>query len=121
MADAPGKFVVRPAVQLSTRNGLTDPTPLFEEKWHTGAPALISHGNYPFLFHGSRAWTTFSAHNYPMDSSQVQFPSVFQQRFNREKTDRGIGILQIFDARDTVLPIFDAHSPPNMRLFSGEA
>jgi hypothetical protein len=40
------------------------------------------------------------------------------QWFDREKAYCGIGILQIGDTWQPVLSIFNAHSPPNMRLVS---
>src|SRR5271155_4681655 len=79
---------------------------------------LIANGYYPFFFHGPGARTAFPTYDHPTNPAQIDVPNVFQQRLNRQKTDYRIGILQIFDARETVLSIFDAHSPPNVRLVS---
>ena len=61
------KFVVCPSVEHSTGFMLAHATPLLKEKRNSLLSALPEDGQYPFFFHGSRAWPAFAADYHPVN------------------------------------------------------
>jgi hypothetical protein len=82
MTDAAWEFVVRSAIKTSPCLLLADSAPLFEEERNTAPFALIAKGQDPFFLHRSGTGATLATHDHPVDSPQVQFAQVFQQRFD---------------------------------------
>jgi hypothetical protein len=87
---------------------------LFEEKWDTGGAALIANGNHPLFFHGTSPWATLTPHDDPMDAGKIKLAEVFEQRLDGKKANcSGCG-LQMLDAWQAVLAVFNADAPPNV-------
>src|ERR1700688_4753137 len=107
MVDALREFVIGLAVELPARCLFSHAAPLFEKEWHAFAFALIPHRDDPFLLHRPCSVAALSTNDYPIDSFEIEFAQIFQERLDREKTDPRFGSLQIFNARKAVLPILD--------------
>ena len=103
------------AVQLSPMPALLNPSPLLEEERHPRRAALVTKRDYPFALHWPGAWTTFPADNHPIDPSKVDASEVLQQGFDREKAHGSGSVSEQRNPRQTVLPVLDADSPPDVR------
>src|SRR5579862_3762257 len=116
-----GEFIIGAAVQFPAGFGFADTAPLFEKEGDPCILALQADIAHPFSIHWPRARPAFATHNYPIDAPQVDGPKMFQQWFNGKKANLcGRGAEQIH-ARQTVLAVFHAHAPPDMRLLRREA
>lgn len=118
---APREFVVGFAFETAARLSLAYAAPLFEEKGDSVFAALIPQCQDPFLLHGPCSRSALSADDHPVDSLQIQLADVFQKRFDREEANGGVRFLKVCDSRDTVFLIFDADTPPDVRLLSRES
>src|SRR4051794_31623751 len=82
-----GKPVVRPPAEGATVLALSYAAPLLEEEWHFVTLALVADGKDPRLGNRTGARTAFAADNYPVDPTQIELPEVFEQWFDREKSE----------------------------------
>src|SRR5215510_11020288 len=91
-------FVIRPTVQHTACLLLSDPTPLFEEKWHTTAPALVQHRLSPLSAHGAGTGARFAAHDNPVDALQWERVQWSDERLTRKEPYSSPDFKQILDA-----------------------
>lgn len=77
--------------------------------------ALILDRSDPCWLHRSRTRAAFATDDYPVDPPETDWPEVFQKRFDAQKADGCWRALEMADAWNAVLLVFDAHTPPNVR------
>src|SRR6185295_19210248 len=107
-------LVIEFAVEASTGLFFLDAAPLFEEKRNIRCPALSKYGVDPAFLYWPRAISALSSDDDPVDPIQVDLPKIFQQRFYRQKPHCRRCFLKLCDSRNTVFPIFDADTEPNV-------
>src|SRR5947209_2422586 len=76
-------FIESAAVEHPAIASLSYSTPLLEEEWHSCVATLVADGHYPFFAHGTGARAALAAHDHPVDSGEVEFSQIFEQRFDR--------------------------------------
>ena len=57
---------------------------------------------------------TLAAHDDPIDAGEIQPADGADEGLDREKADRGIGLLQVSDARGRLV-VLDGYAKPDMR------
>lgn len=80
--------MVQPPEQVRAHLGAR-PGILLKEKGHTLGAALVADAFRPLASHGPVLWSRLSAHNGPVDASQVERSEVFEQRFKANKLRQG--------------------------------
>lgn len=74
--------------------------------------ALISERTYPFGHRTPSLWPTFSAAYHKPYARQVQLTKVTQERLTTDMLVPHPCFLEIFKAREAILPVFDSHTRP---------
>jgi hypothetical protein len=108
-------FIVGSAIESAAHSFLLDATPLLEEEGNPCGRTLITQRRNPRSLHRPGTGSTFAAYDYPVNTRKVYFPQVFQEWFYREKADGCWCGTQVHDSWQSILPILDAHAPPDMR------
>jgi len=114
------KLIIGAPVQFPSGLRFADAAPLFEKEGNFRPLALRADVPHPFDIHWPRARPALAADNHPVDAPQIDRAEMFQQRFDGKETDlRGRVAEQIY-ARQTMLAVFHAYAPPDMRLLGCE-
>jgi hypothetical protein len=88
--------------------------PLFEKERHLRGLALIANAAHPRHRDRPVVNATFSPDDYPVDTGEVDFSQVFEQRFDGEKPYGGVCSSQNVDSRKSVLAVLNADAPPHI-------
>ena len=88
-------------------------TPLLEKERYLMFPAKFPNPARPVRLHSARARPRLAADDNPINSPQVEFPEIFEQRLNRKKFRARAGCLQFFDPVQ-IAPLFDADPHPDV-------
>lgn len=94
--------------------------PLLKKEWDSSIAALFLDVLNPTCFHFSRTRPTLTAHDNPINSSEVYIAQIFEQWFDRKKADSAINFSEVRNSRYTVSAVFDADAPPDIFQLSGE-
>lgn len=87
--------------------------PLFEEEGDVGGLALVADVGDPGLFDGAVAGAAFAADDDPVHGGKIHLANRADQRFERQKAHRGVGVVQVFDA-GFFAAVFDRDAQPNV-------
>jgi len=83
-------------VQKATGFLFSSPAPLFEKKPDALLPTLSEDFLHPVWFHAPSSWTGLATNYDPRNTSQVNVPKILEQGLDREKSDRGPRLTQMF-------------------------
>src|SRR4051794_31780758 len=100
-------------VQLSPVSMLPYTTPLLEKEGNLSFLALRANGRDPSLLHRTSAGAAFTTDDDPMDAGKIDSADVLEKRLNRQEAGFCRCCLEVRNTRHSMLPIFDAHSPPH--------
>ena len=99
---------------------LSDAAPLFEKKGHIFRSALGADITNPSSFHRASTRPAFATDDNPVDAFELNRAEMFQERLNGKETDFGWSLAQQINPGQTMLPVFNAHAPPNVILLGGK-
>ena len=91
-----------------------DAAPLLEEKGDSLATTEFQDLLYPALLHWASSVPAFTADYCPIYAGNVKVPKILKQGLDGEKLDRRGSSPKMFDSRETIAPIFNAYTPPNV-------
>ena len=115
------KFIECTPVDITSSLFLMYSAPLLKKERNVSLTALFPQLVNPVSVHWPGSMTALPADNYPLQAFKVNFTEVFEEGFDREKLDCCRNTAQVFDARQSVLAILHADSPPDVLAASSVA
>src|SRR5437867_1707969 len=102
------KLIVGAAVERAAGLVLACSAPLLEEEGHPLYTALTTDLDDPFSQHRSRVRAALTTYDDPVDSAQVDWAEIGQQRLDGQEPNSGRGVLKRTNTRQAVPTILDA-------------
>src|ERR1035441_1794708 len=112
-----GILIIGAPIEQPAILGFSNSAPLLKEERHALLPTLPPNGDHPLPFHRTRPRPTLATNNHPGNSGQVDFTEILQQWLNRQKTNPSGSPPKKIYARQSMFPILDTDSPPDVLQF----
>src|SRR5262249_25524735 len=85
--------------ELAPMPRLLHAPPLLEEERHPGRSTLVANRQYPLLVHPPRPRPALSPHDDPVNTLEINFTEIFEERLDRQKAHFRSRSSQLVDSR----------------------